>query len=405
MQILKHGLLLLGAILPAINAAPAAQASPKAEVIPGKYIVRLRDGLDVASVENHLLWARDLHHLSLSRRAGAADAPKGIEKKYKINNFNGYAGSFDDSTIDAIKNSVDVLSVEPDQVWYLWDLIKQPDAPWGLGSVSHRDLGNTTYAYDSSAGEGTYAYIVDTGLNAEHVELEVRGVLGYNAVGGKFVDSVGHGTHVAGTIGGKTYGIAKKASLVSVKVFDGESSSTSIILEGYDWAVNDIISKHRAGVSVVSMSLGGYYSSAFNDAVESAYEAGVTTVVAAGNDGLPALLYSPASAKNAITVGAIQSDNTKAGFSNWGPSLDIFAPGVGILSCWIGSDTAKNTISGTSMATPHVSGLVLYLRALQDGLDTPDAIAARLIALATSGAVSSAGFRSPNKLAYNGNGQ
>lgn len=117
--------------------------------------------------------------------------------------------------------------MEPDQVWSLWDLIKQPDAPWGLGSVSHRDPGNTTYAYDSSAGEGTYAYIVDTGLNAEHVEFEGRGVLGYNAVGGKFVDSVGHGTHVAGTIGGKTYGIAKKASLVSVKVFDGESVRSS----------------------------------------------------------------------------------------------------------------------------------------------------------------------------------
>ncbi|GAD98594.1 alkaline serine protease Alp1 [Paecilomyces variotii No. 5] len=401
MRLLKHGLLLLGAILPVINAAPAAQASPKAETIPGKYIVRLKDGLDVAGVENHLLWARDLHHLSISRRSEAADAPKGIERKYKINNFNGYAGSFDDSTIDAIKNSVDVLSVEPDQVWYLWDLIKQPDAPWGLGSISHHEPNNTTYVYDSSAGEGTYAYIVDSGLNTEHVEFEGRGVLGYNAAGGKFVDSIGHGTHVAGTIGAKTYGVAKKANLISVKVFDGESSTTSTILEGYDWAVNDIINNGRAGTSVVS----GYYSSAFNDAVESAYEAGVTTVVAAGNDGLPALLYSPASAKNAITVGAIQSDNARAYFSNWGPGLDIFAPGVDILSCWIGSDTAKNTISGTSMATPHVSGLVLYLRALEGDLDTPDAIAARLVALATPDAVASAGLASPNKLAYNGNGQ
>jgi len=182
-----------------------------------------------------------------------------------------------------------------------------------------------------------------------------------------------------------------------------------------------IVAKH--------ISIGGGYSQAFNTAVQNAYELGVITVVAAGNDNVSvfkpspearhtiryrdaypaceqanAANYSPASAPNAITVGAIQSDDTRASFSNYGSVLDIFAPGVNVLSTWIGSTTATNVLSGTSMATPHVSGLVLYLQALE-GLKTPDQIAARLSALATNGAVQSAGTGSPNKLAYNGSGQ
>ena len=179
--------------------------------------------------------------------------------------------------------------------------------------------------------------------------------------------------------------------------------STSVILNGYNWAVNDITSNGRAGVSVISMSLGGGFSSAFNTAVNNAYSSGVTTVVAAGNENQNAANVSPASAANAITVGAIQSNNARASYSNYGAVLDVFAPGTGVLSSWYTSDTATNTISGTSMATPHVSGLVLYLKRLE-GITSASAIAARIVALATTGVVTNPGSGSPNRLAYNGNG-
>lgn len=135
----------------------------------------------------------------------------------------------------------------------------QTGATWGLGSISSRQPGSTTYRYDDSAGEGSYAYVVDSGININHNEFEGRAEQGYNAAGGEFDDTFGHGTHVAGTIGGKTYGVAKKATLVDVKVFIGRQSTTSIILDGYQWAVEDIVAKGRASRSVINMSLGKAY--------------------------------------------------------------------------------------------------------------------------------------------------
>jgi oryzin len=283
-------------------------------------------------------------------------------------------------------------------------LTTETGAPWGLGTVSHKTSGSTSYIYDSNAGTGTFAYIVDTGLNTAHTEFTGRGQLGYNAVGGAFTDTAGHGTHVAGTIGGTKYGVSKKATLISVKVFQGESSSTSIIMDGYSWAVNDITTKGRQSKSAISMSLGGGFSSAFNNMVNSAFSSGVITVVAAGNDGVDAKNTSPASAANAITVGAIDSTWTEASYSNFGSVVDIFAPGSSVLSAWIGSSTATNTISGTSMATPHITGLVLYLQSVE-GLSTPASIIARLKALATSGKIKGLkGTGTPNLIGYNGNG-
>ena len=269
--------------------------------------------------------------------------------------------------------------------------------------MSHRNSGSTSYVYDTTAGQGSYAYIVDTGILATHNEFEGRASLGYNAVGGGSADSVGHGTHVAGTIAGRTYGVAKKATIVAVKVFQGSSSSTSIIIDGFNWAFNDITSKGRSSRAVVSASLGGGYSAAFNSVVRAGYNAGVLSVVAAGNDNANAANYSPASETTAITVGAIQSNWARSSFSNYGNVLDIFAPGTSVLSSWIGSNSATNTISGTSMATPHVAGLVLYLQVLEN-LGTPSAVTNRLRALATPNKVSSPGSGSPNYILYNGNG-
>lgn len=200
-----------------------------------------------------------------------------------------------------------MAAVEADQIWSLYALTTQSNAPsWGLGAISHTaGAGSTAYVYDSSAGTGTYAYIIDTGINAAHNDFGGRASLGYSAVTGSTADTVGHGTHVAGTIGGTTYGVAKSATIIAVKVFQGDEGTTADVLDGYSWAVNDITSKSRAGVAAISLSLGksglpkqprvgpfllmddhagGGVSTAFNNAVQSAYTSGVISVVAAGNE-------------------------------------------------------------------------------------------------------------------------
>ncbi|KAI0143441.1 peptidase S8/S53 domain-containing protein [Xylariaceae sp. FL1272] len=397
--------LFLGALLPAALAAPTEKAAHGRKVIPNKYIVTLKSGISTADFEKHVSWARDIHANSLNRRNFA-----GVEKTYNIHNFNAYSVEMDDELVEQLKAHPEVADVEEDQVFYLQDmpledraLTTQSGATWGLGTVSHKTSGSTSYIYDTTAGSGTYAYIVDTGILETHSEFEGRASYGYNAVGGQNIDSNGHGTHVAGTIGGKTYGVAKKATLISVKVFQGDSSSTSIIMDGYNWAVNDIISKGRKAKAVTSLSLGGGYSAAFNNAVNAAYSSGVLSVIAAGNDGVNAANTSPASAANALTVGAIDSTWTFAYFSNYGSVVDINAPGVDVKSSWIGSNSATNTISGTSMATPHTSGLALYLVA-KEGLSTPAAVISRIKALATTGKIRSLPSGTTNSIIYNGNG-
>ncbi|KAE8375161.1 Alkaline protease 1 [Aspergillus bertholletiae] len=401
MQSIKRTLLLLGAILPAVLGAPVQETRRASEKLPGKYIVTFKSGIDEAKIQEHTTWATNIHRRSLERRGASGDLPVGIERNYKINQFAAYAGSFDDATIEEIRKNEDVAYVEEDQIYYIDGLTTQKNAPWGLGSISHKGQQSTDYIYDTSAGEGTFAYVVDTGVNVDHVEFEGRASKAYNAVGGEHVDGVGHGTHVSGTIAGKTYGISKKASILSVKVFEGESSSTSIILDGFNWAANDIVSKKRTSKSAINMSLGGGFSQAFNDAVENAFAQGVLSIVAAGNENSDAGQTSPASAPDAVTVAAISKNNARASFSNYGSVVDIFAPGQDILSAWIGSNTATNTISGTSMATPHIVGLSLYLAALEN-LSGPEAVTKRLKELGTQGVVTDV-QGSPNLLAYNGN--
>lgn len=429
-----QALVALTALLPALNAAPLPRSQSSNTVttlsVTNKWIITLKDTADTAA---HFTWLSGLHNRVRSRsESGDLSAFFTSEFEYDFGSWRGYAGEFDDTSLDEIKARDDVEDVEPDQIWTISklyprqnasapddgpyqnstdpssnsttaaSLVTQRSSTWGLSSISHQEPGQTGYIYDSSAGAGTYAYIVDTGLNTAHVEFEGRASLGFNAAGGSNVDTVGHGTHVAGTIGSKTYGVAKKANLIGVKVFNGESASTSTILQGYQWAVNDIRAKSRQNIAAINLSLGGSFSTAFNKAVKAAYDAGVVTVVAAGNDDEDASTSSPASAPEAITVGAIDKTNARAYYSNFGSDLDIFAPGTDILSTWIGSSTATNTISGTSMATPHVVGLVLYLQALE-GLTGPAAVANRLTALATMNSVTDT-KGSPNVLAYNGSG-
>ncbi|KAK4185612.1 putative serine protease with a subtilisin domain [Podospora australis] len=398
--------------LPVIKRDEAATAVP----IPGKYIVTLKPGVSPTHVKTHLNWVRDVHARSLSHRDTS-----GVDQVYKIgNDFNGYAGSFDDDTIQQIRGSNDVTAVEQDMVWPLLtvptsttrrDLTMQSGAPWGLGSISHRAPNFTDYIYDPSAGEGTYAYVIDTGLRTTHVEFEgTRGTLGYNAYpDSEFVDQIGHGTHVAGTLAGKAYGVAKKATVVAVKVFDYGSSTTAIVLDGYVWAVNNITASNRAANSVISMSLGGPKSAAFNSAIAEAYANGILSVVAAGNDGLDASNGSPASAPEALVVGAVDVNNERPKWSNFGSLVDIFAPGVDVLSAWNWDDNDFLAIEGTSMATPHVAGLVLYLKSLEKTVtgkvaSTAVEVVTKVRSLGTQGVVRNGGKGSPNLLAYNGNG-
>lgn len=370
---------------------PVATALPKPyfkatktdhDVIAGQYIVTLNKDLDDVAIASHYSFASAVH-------ARSTGGTWGIRKQWKLTNFNGYSGHFDEATIEQIRTDPSVFAVEPNRARHLMAVQTQKNAPWGLTSISSAAKANgTSYSYEDVAGEGQFAYIVDTGILDTHSEFEgSRGVKGYNAVDDvPFEDVDGHGTHVAGTICGKTYGVAKKATCVAVKVFNGGSSTTETVLEGYSWAVQDIKKQGRQANSVISMSLGGAASDAENRIVEQAFDEGILTVVAAGNDGVDASNTSPASAPNALTVGAADRSNTRAQFSNFGKVVDIFAPGVGIKSAWIGSDSSSKVLDGTSMATPHVSGLVLYLKSVFAGeLGSPADVTKKVLSLAVPG--------------------
>lgn len=289
-------------------------------------------------------------------------------------------------------------------------LTTQTPSTWGLAGISHRQPGAAGYIYDTIAGEGTFAYVIDSGIRTTHQEFEGRAIKGYTAFPGDEGDSIGHGTHVAGTVGGKTFGVAKKATLISVKVFQSGSAATSTILGGFDWAVNDIISKSRQDKAALNLSLGGPRSQVWNDAIKSAFAKGVVSVVAAGNSKVDASGFSPASAPEAITVGAVNSrweiatgwGLTGQAGSNFGTVLDVFAPGDRVESASNADDTSSVLNSGTSMATPHVCGLVLYAISV-DGVRGPQALTDHIINNSGKGVVKGAIGGSPNRMANNAN--
>ncbi len=269
-------------------------------------------------------------------------------------------------------------------------------APWGLDRLDSRTLPLDTQFTPAGTGSGVKAYIVDTGVRTSHSEFTGRTVTGYSAIGGTPQDCNGHGTHVAGTVAGTTYGVAKSATIVPVRVLDcSGSGSTSGVVDGINWAIGD----HVAGTpAVLNMSLGGGASKTMDDAVAAAVADGITVVVAAGNSTDNACYYSPAREASAITVAASDQSDNIAYFSNFGSCVDIFGPGVTILSAGITSDTAAATMSGTSMAAPHVAGVAaVYL-----GLNTsapPSQVASALTASASVDRITGPNG-SPNKLSY-----
>lgn len=313
----------------------------------------------------------------------------------------GFAVTLPSAAADGFLSAMDknpmVDRVEIDQPVALTTI--QSNATWGLDRSDQRDLplsGSFTYF---STGSGVRAYVVDTGILAAHTDFGGRVSTGYTAItdGYGTSDCNGHGTHVAGTIGGAMWGIAKSSILVPVRVLDCTGAGTlSGVIAGLDW-----IAANAKRPAVVNMSLGAGASSTLDSAIAKLVSSGITAVVAAGNDAANACNYSPAREPSALTIGATMSSDARASYSNYGTCLDLFAPGSSIKSNWYTSTTATNTISGTSMASPHVAGLVAVL--LQD---TPSASPAQLTdrvkTAATVGKVSSAGSGSPNLLLYSG---
>lgn len=302
-----------------------------------------------------------------------------------------------------------IQSIEPNFVATALELVEQQDPPYGLARISHREPGANTYIYDDSAGEGTFSYIIDTGIFIEHNDFEGRASHGFNAIEGEGnEDGNGHGTHVAGTTGGRQFGVAKRTQLIAVKVLGADGSGTLAgIIAGLDWAVNDMTSKDRIGRSVANLSLGSIFSPMVNRAAAAAVSAGMFLSIAAGNSGLPTITASPASERSACTVGATDENDNRATFSNFGLLVDIFAPGVEVTSAWIDGPDSTLTISGTSMAAPHAAGLGAYLLGLE-GERSPDALCSRIRELATRGAITDPlivpGLITTNRIAYNGNG-
>ncbi|GHF30953.1 subtilisin family serine protease [Deinococcus metalli] len=360
------------------------------EAIPGQYIVVMSQG--AGSTLSAQSSSSLIQSLGLD--------PQGVTIGHLYSQtIHGFSAKLSTQNLAILRGNADVKYIEQDAAVHAD--ATQTGATWGIDRIDQRSLPlDSSYTYTTTASTVT-AYIIDTGIRTTHSQFAGRAVWGTNQTGdGQNTDCNGHGTHVAGTVGGSTYGVAKSVKLVAVKVLDCSGSGTnSGVIAGINWAA-----ANRSGPAVANMSLGGGASQAVDDAVTSATNSGLVMAVAAGNDNANACNYSPARAPSAITVGATtRTDSRDTSYSNYGSCVDIFAPGTGITSSWITSDTATNTISGTSMATPHVAGAVALILAANPGY-TVSQVTSALKSAGTSGVLASVGTGSPNLLLYTGTG-
>ena len=345
-------------------------ASSNAPSVAGRFIITLRERANPAAV------ARE----------------HGVRPDYVYTHvLNGFAGAMSDAARQGLLRDNRVIRVEPDGIATI--VGTQTGATWGLDRVDQRTLPlSTTYSY-TSTGSGVTAYIIDTGIRFAHSEFGGRAATGFDAVttNGTAADCNGHGTHVAGTVGGARYGVAKAVKLIAVRVLDcGGSGTWSGVIAGMDW-----VTANHSGPSVANMSLGGGANSSVDDAVRRMIGSGVATAIAAGNGNRggraqDACNYSPARVSQAMTIGATDKTDTKTSWSNYGSCVDWFAPGLGITSAWYTSNDATNTISGTSMATPHTAGVAALYLAAGHTSASPQQVRDALFNAATPNAVKSA---------------
>lgn len=409
-------------------------------LIPDSYIIVFKDDVEDALISQHFVWLQETHDLAVSTLkkrdnqhpffassgdALAEDFSHGLKHVFNVaGGLKGYSGKFLPETIDAIRQDGLIQFVEHDSRVFASDYATQNDSPWGLARVSHRErlsLGNfNKYLYDDKGGEGVTAYVIDTGTNVDHVDFDGRATWGKTIPQGDAdIDGNGHGTHCSGTIAGEKYGIAKKANVVAVKVLRSNGSGTmSDVLKGVEWAAAAHTAAAKKGKkgfkgSTANMSLGGGKSPSLDLAVNAAVKAGIHFAVAAGNDNADACNYSPAAAADAVTVGASDISDNRAYFSNYGKCVDLFGPGVNIQSTYIGSKFAVATLSGTSMASPHVAGILSYFLSLQPATDSEFAVSGavttaqlkkNLITYSTKGILNDIPADTPNILIFNGAG-
>ncbi|KAI8842305.1 serine protease [Chytriomyces cf. hyalinus JEL632] len=417
-------------------------SAPRGKAIRGQYIAVLKDTAPLAAavqVEDALTELMNTKgkveafgfHASLSSLSSGSSFPRGFILKHlsiaelaRVREISSIAFIEQDQIVST---SVPVpASKQASGAKFMDGEISQDTAPWGLARVSHElkpdfEHGVDDYVYFNNDGLGVDVYVVDTGININHVEFEGRAYWGATIPeNDKDEDGNGHGTHCAGTIASKAYGVAKMANVVAVKVLRSNGSgSMSDVLKGIEWVAREHVEKNQAGgasrdgrtgnkKSVANMSLGGGKSEALDRAVDGAVSVGVHFAVAAGNDNSDACKYSPAAAKKAITVLATTQEDERAYFSNWGKCVDIGAPGHLILSTWIGSsNSANNTISGTSMASPHVAGVIAaYISRVESGWDLlkPDELKKKLIDVSVKNVISGMPKMSgtKNRLLFNG---
>ncbi|KAJ3217363.1 serine protease [Dinochytrium kinnereticum] len=370
--------------------APLLKTTGKA--IKDKYIVVLKEGMDEGAMVGHYLWLAETLTMANAFSEEVLDV---LDRTFDVGGngvFRGYSGTFSLQTLALLRANPMVAHVEQDQIISVdyhkesvrvsEGLVTQKDAPWGLARISHKDLPKdaekqSEYIFKEDVGEGVTAYVIDTGVYVAHSDFEGRAKWGITIPkGDQDIDGNGHGTHVAGTIAGKRYGVAKNAKIVAVKVLRSNGSGTlSDVIKGVEWVVGRHLAEVAAAEargksskvkSVANMSLGGGSSPGLDRAVNVAVESGIHFAVAAGNSGDDACDYSPAASELAVTVGATTSADTMAYFSNHGRCTDIYGPGYNILSTWIGSPNATATISGTSMASPHTAGVLAALASFND---------------------------------------
>ena len=389
---MKKSLLVLAVVAALDCAAATAGEFVRAQAgrgIPDCYVVVLKP--DAVVRAGALMAGVTVSQLAV----GAAARFGGRVQHFYETALTGYSICLPEKAAQLLAEDPSVELVEQDQV--MSTVATQSGATWGIDRIDQRNLPlSGTYTYNFN-GAGVHAYIIDTGIRATHQQFGGRVSGGFTAIndGNGTNDCNGHGTHVSGTVGSATYGVAKGVSLHPVRVLDCTGSgSTSGVIAGVNW-----VTQNRVLPAVANMSLGGGVSTALDSAVANSIASGVTYAIAAGNSNANACNSSPARVATALTVGSTTTTDARSSFSNFGTCVDVFAPGSSITSTWNTSDTATNTISGTSMATPHVAGVAaLYLS--QFGSQSAATVAAAIVGNATTGVVGSPGTGSPNRLLF-----